>query len=138
MERLQKMMRQLSKKHKENWVLKEKYVEVQLGKGMRSQRVYMYLSNGFYFFKSVVLGRASAKANKEKRNELVLMAWQRNADHELITFGFDTLDRLVCLIRHPAKYLDLEELVLYITILTRECDRFEYLQVETSTESLHN
>lgn len=127
MERLQEMMRQLSKKHQENWVLKEKYVEVQLGKGMRSQRVYMYFSNGFYFFKSVVLSSASVRANKQKWNELALTAWQRNADHELITFGFDAKDRLVGLIRHPAKYLDLNELELYITTLTRECDRFEYL-----------
>jgi hypothetical protein len=30
-------------------------------------------------------------------------------------------------IRHPAEHLDPEELELYITALTRECDRFEYL-----------
>ena len=127
MERLQKMMRQLSNKHKENWKLHEKYVEVQLGKGMRHQRVYMYLKNGFYFFKSVVLSSAAVRANKQKWNELALIAWQRNADHELITFAFDKHDRLVGLIRHPAEYLDPKELELYITTLTRECDRFEYL-----------
>jgi len=127
MERLQKMMRQLSNKHKENWTFKEKYVEVQLGKGMRHQRVHIYLKDGFYFFKSVVMSSAAVRANKQEWNELALMAWQRNADHELITFGFDTQDRLVGLIRHPAKYLDLKELELYVTTLTRECDRFEYL-----------
>jgi len=127
MERLQKMMRQLSKKHKENWMLKEKYVDVQFGKGMRHQRVYMSIRDGFYFFISVVMNSPSVRANKQKWNELALMVWQRNADHELITFAFDKQDRLVGLIRHPAEYLDLKELELYVTTLTRECDRFEYL-----------
>jgi len=126
-ERLQKMMRQLSKKHKENWTLKEKYVNVQFGKGMRHQRVYMFIRDGFYFFISVVMNSATVRANKQKWNELALMVWQRNADHELITFAFDKQDRLVGLIRHPAEYLDLKELELYVTTLTRECDRFEYL-----------
>jgi len=57
------------------------------------------------------------------------MAWQRNADHELVTLELDKHDRLVGLIRHPAEYLDPEELEHYIITLTRECDRFEYLLV---------
>ena len=95
-------MRQLSNKHRENWTLKEKYVDVQLGKGMRHQRVYLYLKGGFYFFVSVVMNSAAVRANKQKWNELALMAWQRNADHELITFAFDSiLDKALALSGRP-------------------------------------
>ena len=55
------------------------------------------------------------------------MAWQRNADHELVTFAFDKYDRLIGHIRHPADYLDLEELELYLFNLAFECDRFEFI-----------
>ncbi len=55
------------------------------------------------------------------------MAWERNADHELVTFAFDKYDRLIGHIRHPAEYLDMEELELYIINLSFECDRFEFL-----------
>ena len=73
------------------------------------------------------MGSAAVKKNIKRRNELVLMTWQRNADHELVTFAFDKQDRLLGLIRHPAEHLDPEELEHYILTLTRECDRFEYL-----------
>ena len=127
MDGLLKMLRSVAKRHKEAWTLKGKYVDVRIGSGTRSQRVYMSLKSGFYFFKSVVLGRAAVTKDNRTWNELALMAWQRNADHELVTFAFDKHDRLVGLIRHPAEYLDPEELELYITTVARECDRFEYL-----------
>jgi uncharacterized protein (DUF1786 family) len=73
------------------------------------------------------MGSAAVKNNVKRWNEIVLMTWRRNADHELVTFAFDKNDRLVGLIRHPADYLDPEELEQYILTLTRECDRFEYL-----------
>lgn len=127
MDSLLEMTRRCAKKHKEDWTLKEKYVDVQLWKGTRGQRVYLSLKGGFYYFRSVVLGSAAVTKNNRRWNELVLMAWQRNADHELVTFAFDKQNRLVGLIRHPAEHLDPEELELYITTLARECDRFEYL-----------
>jgi len=127
MDNLLKMMKKLIRKNRENWSLTDKYVDVQLRRSSRHQRVYLYFKGGFYFFKSVVLGSMAVRKNKKRWNELVLMAWQRNADHELVNFGFDKQDRLVGLIRHPAEHLDLEELELYITTLTLECDRFEYL-----------
>jgi hypothetical protein len=55
------------------------------------------------------------------------MAWDRNANHEIVNFAFDKMNRLIGVIRHPAEHLDPEELELYITALTFECDRFEYL-----------
>jgi len=127
MDKLLKMMRQLSKKHKDSWTLYDKYVDVKLSRRKRHHRVYLQLKGQYYFFVSVVMGSAAVTKNNRKRNDLALMAWHRNADHEIVNFAFDNKDRLIGVIRHPAKYLDPEELELYITTLTYECDRFEYL-----------
>jgi len=127
MDRLLQMMRKLAKKHKENWTLKEQYVDIKLVRRKRHQRIYMSLGDGFYSFYSVVMGSTAVKKDIQRWNELTLMAWQRNADHELVTFAFDKYDRLIGHSRHPAEYLDIEELELYISNLSFECDRFEFL-----------
>ena len=127
MDRLLKMMQKLVKTHKEKWTLKEHCVDVKLVRRGRHQRVYMSLKDGFYSFYSVVLGSTAVKKNFRRWNELTLMAWQRNVDHELVTFAFDKYDRLIGHIRHPAEFLDIEELELYITTLAFECDRFEFM-----------
>ena len=129
MDNLLKMIQKLSRKKREIWSLTDKYVDVLIGKSTRRQRVYLFHKGGFYFFKSVVMGSMAVRKNKRRWKELMLMAWQRNADHELVNFAFDKQDRLVGLIRHPAEHLDPEELELYIDTLANECDRFEYLIV---------
>ena len=127
MDKLLKMVRQLSKKHKDTWTLHDKCVDVKLSRRKRYQRVYLRLKGPHYFFISVVMGSTSVTKTDRKWNALARMAWRRNADHEIVNFAFDNKDRLVGVIRHPAEYLDPEELELYITTLTYECDRFEYL-----------
>ena len=127
MDKLLKMVRQLSKKHKDTWTLHDKCVDVKLSIRKRHQRVYLRLKGKYYFFISVVMGSTSVTKTDRKWNALALMAWRRNADHEIVNFAFDKKNRLVGVIRHPAEYLDPEELELYITTLTYECDRFEYL-----------
>ena len=127
MDSLLKMMGQLSKKHMDSWTLNDKYVDVKLTRRNRHQRVYLSLRGEYYFFTSVIMGSTAVTKSDRKWSDLALMAWRRNADHEIVNFAFDKKDRLVGVIRHPAKYLDPEELELYITTLTYECDRFEYL-----------
>ena len=87
MDSLLEMTRRVAKTHKEDWTLKEKYVDVQLGRGRRHQRVYLFLKSGFYFFVSVVLGSAAVTRNNRRWNELALMAWQRNADRTVACQG---------------------------------------------------
>jgi len=127
MDKLVKMVKQLSKKYKKTWTLHDRYVDVKISRRKRHQRVYLRLRGPYYFFISVVMGSAAVTKNERKWNDLALMAWSRNADHEIVNFAFDNKDRLVGVIRHPTKYLDPEELELYINTLTYECDRFEYL-----------
>lgn len=127
MEKLIKMVRILSKKHKDSWIPHEKYVDVKLSRRKRHHRVYLKLIGNYYFFISVIMGSVTVTKSEQRWNDLILMAWSRNADHEIVNFAFDNKNRLVGIIRHPADYLDPEELELYITTLTYECDRFEFL-----------
>ena len=53
-------------------------------------------------------------------------AWRRNAMKELVTFAFDEDDRLIGVVEVPAGTLQDEELRVYIEVLAKECDRFEY------------
>jgi len=127
MDKLAQMVRMLSKKHKDSWTPHNKYVDVKLSLRKRHHRVYLKHVGKYYFLISVIMGSAAVTKSEQRWNELILMAWRRNADHEIVNFTFDKQNRLVGIIRHPANYLDPEELELYITTLTYECDRFEFL-----------
>ena len=67
----------------------------------------------------VVLGAAAVTHRKDLWYELARLAWQRNAEQEVVSFGFDRRNRLIGQIRHPAEHLDLEELDFYIHLLAR-------------------
>ena len=127
MDRLKKMLKALSNKYQDSWQLYDKYVDVKLPRRNRHQRVIFRRKEAFYYFESVVMGRAKVNQFDGGKRTLSLMAWQRNADHEIVNFAFDIRDRLVGVVRHPAEHLDSEELELYIAALTHECDRFEFL-----------
>lgn len=76
---------------------------------------------------AVVLPASDVTATADGWRNLARLAWQRNADTDVVTFTFDDRDRLVGRVRHPAETMDIEELSLYVRSLVRECDRFEYL-----------
>jgi hypothetical protein len=127
MEKVHKIMNQLSRKYSDSWIICQGYVDVKLRRRKRHQRVYIRRKGKYYTFTSVVMGSVAVTKSTKTWNELTLMAWDRNANHEIVSFAFDKTDRLVGVIRHPAEHLDPRELELYITVLTFECDRFEYL-----------
>ena len=85
------------------------------------------LLDDLYVFTSVVLGTRNVTKSIRHWRRLALLVWERNARHQLVTFGFDRKDRLIGQIQHQAEFLDPEELELYVNTLARECDRFEYL-----------
>lgn len=99
-----------------------------VGEGDRRQAVEIRVIEGDEFeLLSVVLPASVVTKRMSRWNALSRLAWQRNADTDLVTFTFDARDRLVGMVRHPAATLDLEELLIYARSLVRECDRFEYL-----------
>lgn len=125
MRRLIKLVDSIIAKQGDAWKQRPGAVDVRLG--ARQQTIHLDLDGTDYVFTSVVLGTAAVTKNARRWRRLALLAWQRNTEHQLVTFAFDKRDRLVGQIRHPAEYVDLEELELYISTLARECDRFEYL-----------
>jgi hypothetical protein len=106
-------------------------VIVKLGQTAREQRVRLSIDGDDYVLTSVILGSRAVTRRPKRWRQLALLAWQRNAEHQLVTFAFDGRDRLVGQIRHRREFLDVEELELYVNVLAQECDRFEYLLTGT-------
>jgi len=98
-----------------------------VGNGTRHQDIDVRVVNDDYELTSVVLPTSDVTATLDGWRGLARLAWQRNADTDIVAFSFDDRDRLVGRVRHPAATIDLEELLLYVHSLVRECDRFEYL-----------
>ena len=109
------------------WDFEESHVVVHLEASDRHHAIHLEEQGDDYVFTGVVLGAAEVTLRKKRWYELAKLAWQRNAEQEVVSFGFDRRDRLIGQIRHPVEHLDLQELDFYIHVLARECDRFEYL-----------
>ena len=109
------------------WVRTGDAIEVDLSKTGRRQRVQIQESGGSYIFRSLVAGSAQVRSSDKYWRDLAYRAWCRNAQKDLVTFGFDQKDRLIGLIRQPIDTTDDEELILYIDALAVECDRLEYV-----------
>ncbi|MCP3993471.1 MAG: hypothetical protein GY722_00185 [bacterium] len=109
------------------WKREGSSVLVELWKSGRSQRIRLERRKGAYVFSSVVAGTDFVTRGHAHWRKLAFRAWRRNALKDLVAFAFDDEDRLIGLIEQPASTLDPEELELYIELLAKECDRFEYV-----------
>jgi hypothetical protein len=109
------------------WKLQGGKLTVGLGRTQRSQVIKLDRVGDDYVFSSTILGAAKVTRNDQYCREVARLAWERNAVHDIVTFAFDRTDRLVGLVRCPVSVLRPDALVLFITTLARECDRFEYV-----------
>lgn len=103
------------------------HVVVSMSNYRRQQRIRVFRRGSHYVFSTVVLGSVSADLRSECRRRLAIQAWTRNAKTELVNFTFDGEGQLVAEVRHPADHLDPAELLIYLKLLAREGDRFEYV-----------
>ena len=117
----------LSKMPGLRWEREGATLRVALYKGARYHSVLLSRDKERYIFRAVVLSSSEVTRDKHQRRRVARRAWRRNASKALVTFGFDSDDRLVGQIEAPAATLDHDELVVYIETLARECDRFEYV-----------
>ena len=108
------------------WTRNGHSVSVELWKSGRKQKVRFYRRNNMYIFYSVVV-RADYFRNAQLRREVAYRAWRKNALKDLVGFAFDEKRQLLWTIEQPVETLDHEELQLYIDVLAKECDRFEYV-----------
>ncbi len=108
------------------WTRRDSYVDVELQRSKRKQSVHVGQRGDMVVFSSVVVGSRHVTQSSRYWRELAYRTWRKNAVKELITFAFDKHDRLVGLVEQPIATLDHAELQLYIEIVAKECDRFEY------------
>ena len=113
------------------WDRADNTVTVDLWKSGRQQRVHIDRGGELYVFWSTVVGCGFVTKSDDAWRGLAYRAWRKNALKDLVTFAFDEEDRLIGLIEQPVATLNHEELQLYIEILAKECDRFEYVLTGT-------
>lgn len=110
-----------------DWQHFQHHSRLSVGYGTRHQDVEIRIVRDDCELTSIVLPTSEVTASADGWSGLARLAWQRNADTDIVAFSFDDRDRLVGRVRHPAAELDVEQLLLYVRSLVRECDRFEYL-----------
>ena len=110
MNRLLALVDAAAKRQGRTWRREERTIVVSLGQTGRTQRIDLGIAGEDYLFTSVVLGTLAVTKSRKRWDEFALLAWQRNADQQLVTFAFDRKDRLVGLIRHPIDTLTLKNL----------------------------
>lgn len=108
------------------WKRSGALVDVELWANGRRQKVHLERRGAMYRFWSIVAGAGFVSRDDDTWRSLAYRAWRKNDLKEIVTFSFDRRNRLIGVIEQPVDTLDLEELVLYINTLARECDRFEY------------
>ena len=101
-------------------------VRVDLRRRARAQAVHLARVDDRYVFRSPVLPSSEVTQTDRRWRDLAYRAWRRNAAKDIVTFSFDEHDALIGVIDVPAATLNQEELRMYIEILAKECDRFEY------------
>jgi hypothetical protein len=127
MDKLLAMARQLVDERKRTWDLSGDAIDVKLGESGRRQRVVVERDGDTYVFRSTVMSSDAVPKRGKKRHLLARRVWRRNAERELVSFGFDDERGVIGWITQPVGTLDSDELDLYVTGLAIECDRFEYL-----------
>jgi hypothetical protein len=116
----------LSQQRGRHWEREGDHIRVTLREAGRSQTIHVSRDDDRYVFRSVVLPASQVTRDDEHWRRIAYRTWRRNASKELVTFAFDSQDRLVGVMEVPASTLDRDELDLYIETLAKECDRFEY------------
>jgi hypothetical protein len=127
MRRFSQLASDAVEKHAPDWALDGHVLTVWTKGRARHQDMRLSRVGGSYAITSTILGPGAVRRTDKGWRRLALIAWQRNAEQGLVTFGFDKNDRLVGQVVHPADHLDVEELDVYVQALSQECDRLEYL-----------
>ena len=127
MDRFERILRSVSRAGSKAWEDLGDRIRVSFDDKGRHQDVFVHRADNLYVFTSVVLGSAEVTRRPQRWRQLAVLAWEKNAEHQLVTFAFDKKDRLIGKIEHQVDYLDPEELELYVNTLALKCDRFEYV-----------
>ena len=90
----------------------------------RKQRFYIIEQGKYYSFRSVILNKSKVK--QYYIDWLLPFLWQQNKETPLVSFQINEDGRLIGKISQLIESLDRDELLFYIEVLAKECDRLEY------------
>jgi len=124
---LKRIVRRLIKEHDLPWELHDQRITVHFGARGRRHDVRLARQGEDFVFTSRILLAAEVTKTARRWRQLAYRAWCRNAQSDVVTFGFDEQDRLVGQIVQAARTCDEDEVLLYIDTLAQECDEFEYV-----------
>ena len=96
----------------------------------RSQVVHLALRDDRYRFYSIV---ANADEVGEDRRLLAFRIWRRSGLKPVVLFTLDDREQVIGLINQPVENMHAKELKFYLEMLSRECDRFEYILTSGDT-----
>ena len=105
-----------------------KDVLIRLDRADRTQKIRISQSNDAYEFTSVVARvKDVAGRGNESRNALLFRILCRNALKPIVFLYIDGRDRVVGKVTCPIDSTHSGEIEFYLTTLSRDCDRFEYV-----------
>ena len=117
----------LSNKKGEGWSMLGKQLVVPVGQNGRVHKIRFRMENDQLQLLTVVLGAAAVTQSDQRWRDIALLAWKRNSETDIVSFQFDSSDRLIGGVTHPAEFLGFEEFENFVEFLAAESDRFEFL-----------
>ena len=111
-----------------------KDVLIRLDRADRTQKIRISQKNDTYQFSSVVARVKDVTGRgDESRSSLLFRILCRNALKPIVFLYIDSRDRVVGNVTCPIDSTHAKEIEFYLTILARDCDRFEYILAGSDT-----
>ena len=126
MKTLTQRLDELIETHALPWIRRGRRCEIRFSEEGRKQTVKLSKNDEIYVFTSIIARAKDIPTNRTKKLDLLYRAWRKNTLKELITFSLDRDDNLIGVIQQPAATMDDEELLMYLEVIAKEADRFEF------------
>ena len=117
----------LSSERGEGWSISGKQLIVPVGQNDRIHKIRFRMEENQLQILTIVLDAQTVTQSDQHWRDLALLAWKRNSECDIVSFQFDSRDRLIGCITHPIEYLDFKEFENFVEVLAAESDRFEFL-----------
>lgn len=126
MKKIEKLLKEIANLRIDHSVVRNKngHLSVEFLSG-RQQRIYIDRKGAYYKIWSISLHKS--KVQEIGETKIIQDLWFKNRQTDVVGFCIDKKGRLVGSIQQLAEAIDKEELIFYIHILAKECDRLEYL-----------
>ncbi len=126
MKKIEKLLKEINNERIDHSFIRNRngHLSVEFLSG-RQQRIFIDRRDKYYKMWSVIL--SNSKVEEFGEVKLIQNIWNKNRQTDVVGFCIDKKNRLIGSIQQLAETIDREELIFYIHILAKECDRLEYL-----------